>query len=97
MALDELRHEIDEADRILLDAIEKRIDVARRIGEYKRIIGKPVYDRDREASKLDSLERLAGAESRPYIRDLYTKIFEVTRSHEDKPLFGVLGQKLPHT
>ncbi len=97
MALDELRHEIDEADRILLDAIEKRIDVARRIGEYKRIIGKPVYDRDREASKLDSLERLAGAESRPYIRDLYAKIFEVTRSHEDKPLFGVLGQKLPHT
>lgn len=97
MALDELRHEIDEADRILLDAIEKRIDVARRIGEFKRIIGKPVYDRDREASKLDSLERLAGAESRPYIRELYTKIFEVTRSHEDKPLFGVLGRTLPHT
>ena len=44
MALDELRHEIDEADRILLDAIEKRIDVARRIGEYKSLIGKPVYD-----------------------------------------------------
>ena len=97
MSLDELRCEIDEADKAILEAIEKRMDVARRIGEYKRNIGKPVYDMEREQAKLDTLEEAAGAESRPYIRELYTKIFELTRSHEDKPIFGVLGRSLPHS
>ena len=97
MSLDELRCEIDEADKAILEAIEKRMDVARRIGEYKRNIGKPVYDMEREQAKLDTLEETAGAESRPYIRELYTKIFELTRSHEDKPIFGVLGRSLPHS
>ena len=97
MSLDELRKEIDAADKTILKAIEKRMDVARRIGEEKRLMGRPIYDVAREADKLDSLEDSAGAESRPYIRELYDKIFELTRRHEDKKLFGVLGQKLPHT
>ena len=97
MSLDELRKEIDAADKTILEAIEKRMDVARRIGEDKRLMGRPIYDVAREADKLDSLEAEAGAESRPYIRELYGKIFELTRRHEDKKIFGVLGQKLPHT
>lgn len=97
MSLDELRKEIDAADKTILKAIEKRMDVARRIGEEKRLMGRPIYDVAREADKLDSLEDSAGAESKPYIRELYDKIFELTRRHEDKKLFGVLGQKLPHT
>ncbi len=97
MSLDDLRKEIDAADKAILEAIEKRMDVARRIGEEKRIMGRPVYDVVREKDKLDSLEAQSGAESRPYIRELYNKIFELTRCHEDKKLFGVLGQKLPHT
>ena len=97
MSLEDLRKEIDEADRLILDAFERRINAGRRIGELKRLEGKPVYDPVREKEKIEDLKQRAGYESREYIERLYGTIFEVTREHEEKKLFGVLGRSLPHT
>lgn len=97
MSLEDLRREIDEADRSLLEAIEKRMAISRRIGEYKKNNGQTILDTSREASKIESLSAQAGDESREYIKDLYETIFKVSRAHQAKKLFGVLGKKLPHT
>lgn len=97
MSLEDLRKEIDETDREILEAIEKRMSIGRRIGEIKRLEGKPVYDPAREKEKIEELKKRAGDESREYIERLYETIFEVTKEHEEKKLFGVLGKRLPHT
>lgn len=95
--LDQLRTEIDAIDKKILAAFEERIAISRRIGNYKKSIGKDVLDRGREAFKLDDLEKLAGFESRQYVRELYGVIFRTSREHQLKESFGVLGRSLPHT
>jgi chorismate mutase/prephenate dehydrogenase len=44
MGLDELREEIKKADMEILEAMRKRLDVAKRIGEYKIGSGKEIRD-----------------------------------------------------
>lgn len=53
--LNELRKEIDTIDKAMVDLFEKRMDVSRRVAEYKIANGKKVLDREREQQKLESL------------------------------------------
>jgi len=48
----ELRERIDEIDREILTLISRRIEVARMLGELKRVRGLPVADYDREEEVL---------------------------------------------
>ena len=48
MALDELRAEIDRADRDLSAALVRRMEIAAQIAAYKRENGLPVLDQRRE-------------------------------------------------
>ena len=95
--LDELRRDIDAADRDLLDAFARRIAAVKHIGEVKKAAGKPVYDPEREAYKISRLEQMSDPEVRPFIRELYEKVMGIAKDIEEKSLFGVLGQKIPHT
>ncbi|MBQ7275349.1 MAG: chorismate mutase [Clostridiales bacterium] len=95
--LEELRRQIDAADKDILDAFDRRLAAAKCIGEIKRIQGKPIYDEKREQEKIESLTKLAGFESKQYIERLYTEIMGIAKDLEYKPLFGVLGKSLPHT
>lgn len=97
MTLDELRIKIDEADKDLLDAFERRMAISRLIAEQKRLNGQEIFVPEREAAKLLDLQREAGDESREFVPELYKTIFEVSKQHQNKPLLGVLGQHLPHT
>jgi len=65
--LEELRREIDAADKDILDAFARRLQTAKSIGEIKRIEGKPVYDAARED------EKKAGKNCRSAGRTLYRK------------------------
>ena len=95
--LDELRRQIDAADRDLLDAFDRRLDAVKMIGELKKAQGKPIFDPVREQEKIAQLEALASPKTRPHIRRLYTEIMDIAKDVESKPLFGVLGKSLPHT
>ncbi len=95
--LDELRRSIDDADRRLLQVLEERIAISRKIGVLKRSEGREVYDPQREAQKIGQLKDLAGSESRPYVEELYKTVFDISKKHQNKPAFGVLGRSLPHT
>lgn len=96
-SLEELRREIDLEDKAIIEAFSKRIKTARQIGEYKKINGSPVLDKAREEAKIAEIKAQADDDAVPYIGELYEKIFELSRKHQEKPLFGVLGQHLPHT
>ncbi len=64
--LDKLRKEIDEIDKEMLRLFEQRMDVARKVGAYKKEQGLPVFVPDREEAvlknRVDALQNPAYAD-----------------------------------
>ncbi len=82
MELQELRREIDQIDDQLIRLFLQRMDVAEQIADYKKMHDLPVFVPSREQEKLSDLEIKAGTAMAGYIRELYLKIFELSRSHQ---------------
>ncbi|MDE6590214.1 MAG: chorismate mutase, partial [Oscillospiraceae bacterium] len=55
-----LRREIDGIDRQIVELFRQRMDVTRRVGEYKRARNLPVLDQERERQVLQDKGELAG-------------------------------------
>jgi len=68
--LHELRKEIDEIDKQTIELLEKRVRIAKEIGEIKRELNLPIRDEKREEEVL----RRAGK-----FREVFEKIVEVCR------------------
>ena len=62
MNMDELRGQIDAIDSQLVELYKQRLDVADRIGAYKRENGLPIYDSERERRLLNKVGEQAGEE-----------------------------------
>jgi len=82
--LNNLRREIDQIDRQLVELFCQRMDVTRRVGEYKAAAGMPVLDRDREREVLMSKGSLAGEELRPAVIALYQTIMALSRRQQQE-------------
>ena len=59
MSLDQLRHEIDAIDTQLVELLAKRQSVTTKVGEYKKQVGKAIYDPEREASLINKRREMA--------------------------------------
>ncbi len=57
--LNEIRKEIDGTDREIVRLFEERMKLTGKVAEYKIGAGKPVFDGDRERSKLETLGAMA--------------------------------------
>ena len=78
--LNELRKEIDTIDKAMVDLFEKRMDVSRRVAEYKIANGKKVLDREREQQKLESLGALAHNSFNCHgVQELFQQIMAMSR------------------
>ncbi len=80
MTLEELRKNIDEADKELLAAFEKRMAIAEQIGEAKKNTGRPVLDSNREREKICEMYDWSDERCKPYISPLYSLLFELSRA-----------------
>lgn len=58
----EYRADIDRIDASLVKLLEERLDVVRKIGEYKAARGLPVFDAEREREKLAKIRQMADRE-----------------------------------
>lgn len=78
--LQESRKKIDEVDRQMVELFEKRMELAMDIAEYKRSVGKPIYDASREEEKLASLMTLTRNEfNKKAVADLFKQIMSMSR------------------
>lgn len=68
MAIEQLREQIDQLDIQLVELLAKRQKVTTQVGEYKKEVGKPIYDPEREADLI--AKRRALAESMGVTPDL---------------------------
>lgn len=81
--LAELREEIDEIDRMLVELYQRRMHVVTQVAEYKIENGKKVFDRERELAKLETLTALAeDAFDGNGIRELFEQIMSTSRKRQ---------------
>ena len=62
MDLKELRKNIDEIDRELVDLFVRRMSISAEVAEYKREVGMPVLDPARERALLERVSNMSGDE-----------------------------------
>ena len=86
MELKELRKNIDEIDRELVDLFVRRMSVSAEVAEYKREAGMPVLDPARERALLERISEMSGEEFERYARTLYSTILDLSRSYQHKKL-----------
>lgn len=84
MNLDELRIEIDDIDRQMVELFARRMEVCRDVAEYKRSVGKNVFDPERERKKLVSVAELAGENMRGYAVPLYSLMMDLSKAYQEK-------------
>ena len=80
--LQHLRQDIDAIDRELVELFRRRMDVTRRVGDYKRERGIPVLDQERERQVLQNKGELAGEELRPAAVTLFQTIMALSRRQQ---------------
>ena len=91
MDLNDYRKEIDSIDDQMIALFSRRMDIAAKIAEYKRVNGLRVLDARREKEKLRDITEKTPEELRGYIASLYSLIFELSRSHQGR-LLGAAGE-----
>ncbi len=83
MDLQEIRNQIDEVDKTILDAFVKRMELSGRVAEYKIENNKNVLDRSREIQKLDELCKMASEDiDTVYVRELFKQIIAYSRINQ---------------
>ena len=84
MDLNDLRLEIDEIDRCIVELFCKRMEVSVKVSQYKIENGLPVLDANRERKKLAKISEMAGEDMAGYARTLYNTIFDMSRAEQEK-------------
>lgn len=84
--INDIRKEIDEIDKELVDLYIRRMNCSARVAEYKREHGMPVLDASRERALLNKISELSGSELEEYTRTLYSTILDLSRSYQHAKL-----------
>lgn len=79
----EIRNEIDNIDRQIVELYEKRMECTTQVAEYKIATGKKVLDKEREIKKLEKAESLASNDfNKRSVRELFEQIMSMSRKRQ---------------
>jgi len=95
MDLLEIRGQLDEVDRQIVELYEKRMDLCGQVAEYKIETGKKVFDKQREMEKLAKVKSLTHNEFNSHgIEELFEQIMSMSRKLQYKMLaeHGSMGR-----
>ena len=84
MDINELRNEIDHVDVKLVALFVERMNLSAKIADYKKDHHLPIYVPSREREKLQTVAELAGENMSNYTRVLYSMLFELSRSYQNR-------------
>jgi chorismate mutase len=78
--INELRAEISDTDRAILDAMNRRLQLVARLKQYKESRGIDFLDPEREASMLEDLRRTnRGPLSNDGLKELLDEVLDLTK------------------
>ena len=79
----ELRDEIDSIDLEIVALYERRMAISQEVAEYKISVGKPVFDKEREQSKLKNLsEKVHTNFLKHGVQELFEQIMSMSRKRQ---------------
>ncbi len=79
----EIRKEIDRIDKQMVTLFEERMALTQEVAQYKSKTGKAVLDKERENSKLETLQALVQSEYNKYpVKELFTQIMSMSRKYQ---------------
>ena len=84
MELKDLREEIDQIDDQLVQLFSRRMAISAQVAAYKKEHNMPIYVPSREQDILDSIDTKVAPEIAPYTKELYSKIFELSRCYQSE-------------
>jgi len=104
-SLEQIRKEIDAVDRELAALLEKRMDLAARVSEYKIKNNMEVLDASREARVIENvLGAVSNKEYHESVRAVFESIMAQSRKYQEKLMAGknrkkyaLIGGKLSHS
>jgi 3-deoxy-7-phosphoheptulonate synthase / chorismate mutase len=78
--IDRLREQISAADRAVLDAVNRRLELVAELKRYKESQGIDFVDPERERAMLEELARANGGPlSEEGVRELLTMLLDLTK------------------
>ena len=86
--LDELRKQIDAIDDQIVELYLKRMDAVKGVAEAKTDINKAVNDSERENAVVYRLSRDLPDQMKLYVKELYTAIFNTSKSYQSTLMNG---------
>lgn len=91
MGMNELRQEIDRIDEQMIRLFTERMDVATRIGQYKKENNLPVLDLSREKEKILNVIDQSPEHLKEFTPLLFSLLFEISRNQQSR-LCGLDGE-----
>lgn len=85
MSLEKLRGEIDKIDDEIVALLERRLKIAKQIGELKTRLNIEVYNPEREEQILKRLQSISSLSSHQ-ITHIYQSIFTLTKVLQEENL-----------
>ena len=93
--LNELRNEIDNIDNQLITLLNKRMEVVKKVGEFKNNSNAPIYRPEREKEIIDRLTKISKSQNgllkRDDIEAIFLEIFATSRNLERTERVAFLG------
>lgn len=88
--LSETRKKIDEVDRQIVALFEERMRLGNDVAEYKRAVGKPILDKEREREKIETMKSLASNEfNKKAVEELFQQLMSLSRKYQ----YTLIGAK----
>ena len=84
MEISNLRDEINKIDGEMLALFEKRMDVSRKIGEYKKANNIPVTDKEREKVVIERAKNAVSKENSEFAEEFFKKLIEISKDCQNK-------------
>ena len=78
--LTEIRGQIDEIDRRIVELFEQRMELTDQVAAYKIATGKAVFDPERERQKLDAVAALAHSDFN--IREWFSCLMDISKERQ---------------
>lgn len=94
MDLTDYRAQIDAIDDEIVRLFQQRMDVANDIAAYKKANGLSILQAGREREKLAALSAQTRPELRSYLRVLYSLLFELSRTYQERDLRTPLSKTI---
>lgn len=81
--LEKLREQIDELDKVIASSYAKRLEVVKKIGEYKKQNNIAVLDSNREDIVISNVSKFACGYEKE-VCDLYKYIMDYSKNQQKK-------------